>query len=98
MRPSFFVLGFVLALAAPPTAAQGVAPEADRILARMSDHLAEPSAFAVTAEAATDVVLEDGRKLQLTATGRRGSTAHGASASSIRDRSVRSRWSSTARR
>ena len=45
-------------------------PKADSVLSQMTDHLAKLGAFAVTADAATDVLLRDGRKIQLTATGR----------------------------
>ncbi|HEX6015320.1 MAG TPA: DUF2092 domain-containing protein [Geminicoccaceae bacterium] len=53
-----------------PASGADIEPEADRILRQMTDHLAGLKTFAVTADAATEVLLRDGRKIQLTATGR----------------------------
>lgn len=61
----------VLPLCALVTAAsaQEVEPKADEVLHAMSDYLAGLSTFSVTADAATDVLLRNGAKMQLTATG-----------------------------
>ena len=49
--------------------AQEVEPKADEVLHAMSDYLAGLITFIVTADAATDVLLRNGAKMQLTATG-----------------------------
>lgn len=49
--------------------AQDIDPKADEVLRAMSDYLSGLDSFSVTADAATDILLRDGSKLQLTATG-----------------------------
>jgi hypothetical protein len=44
-------------------------PDADTILRQMSDHLAGLKSFSVTTEVSTDVLLRNGQKVQLVATG-----------------------------
>ena len=62
----------VLALAlawlfpATPVLAQKIEPEADAVLRSMSDHLASLSAFRINLSATTEILLLDGRKIQLT--------------------------------
>jgi hypothetical protein len=45
--------------------AEGIDPEADRILKSMSSYLAATGAFSMNAEVALEVVMRDGQKLQL---------------------------------
>jgi hypothetical protein len=51
--------------ATPATSAEGIDPEADRILQSMSSYLAATKAFSLNAEVALEIVRKDGQKLQL---------------------------------
>lgn len=57
---------------AMPAIAQEAAvdPQADAVLRAMSDYMAGQRAFGLVADASTEVLLQDGRKVQLTATSR----------------------------
>ena len=55
-------------LAAAPAAAADVDPDADAVLRDMCAALSAMTAFTVTSDAATEVLLRDGRKLHLLAT------------------------------
>lgn len=62
-------LPLILALcAAAPATAADIDPEAETVLRAMSDYLAEQRTFRLVADASTEILLEDGRKIQLTAT------------------------------
>ena len=52
-----------------PAASADVAPEADAVLRAMSEYLSGLTSFRVASEASTEILLRDGRKIQLTATG-----------------------------
>jgi hypothetical protein len=55
----------VLGIAASPVSgAEGIDPEADRILKSMSSYLTATKAFTLDAEVALEVMMKDGRKLQ----------------------------------
>jgi hypothetical protein len=56
------------ALVAAPVGAAGIDPDADAVLREACAALAGLAAFTVTADASTDMILRDGRKLQLVAT------------------------------
>jgi hypothetical protein len=58
-----------LACAAPPVRAAEIDPDADAILRQMSDHLAGLKAFSVTTDVSTELILRNGQKIQLTASG-----------------------------
>jgi hypothetical protein len=58
-----------LACAVLPVRAAEIDPDADRILRQMSDHLAGLGAFSVTTEVSTDLILRNGQKVQLAASG-----------------------------
>lgn len=47
---------------------QQIDPQADAVLRAMSDYLSAQQKFSLTADASTELVLQDGRKVQLTAT------------------------------
>jgi hypothetical protein len=51
--------------AAPAMSAEGIDPDADRILKSMSSYLATTKAFSMNAEVALEVVMRNGQKLQL---------------------------------
>jgi hypothetical protein len=51
--------------ASPAMSAEGIDPEADRILTSMSTYLAATEAFSIDAEVALEIVKKDGQKLQL---------------------------------
>lgn len=51
--------------ATPAMSAEGIDPEADRILKSMSSYLAATGAFSINAEVALEVVTRTGQKLQL---------------------------------
>jgi hypothetical protein len=56
-------------LACPAWAAEAeVEPQADAVLRAMSDYLANQRIFSFSTDSSTDVVLSDGRKIELTAT------------------------------
>lgn len=57
------MLGIVAA--APAPGADGIDPEADRILKSMSSYLATTKAFSMNAEVALEIVTRNGQKLQL---------------------------------
>jgi hypothetical protein len=52
-------------LGAPATGAEGMDPEADKILKSMSSYLTTAKAFSMNADVALEVVLQNGQKLQL---------------------------------
>jgi len=52
-------------VATPASSADGIDPDADRILKSMSTYLAGTKAFSVNAEVALEIVMRDGQKLQL---------------------------------
>ncbi len=60
---------FVLASSTAPVRAAEIDPDADRILRQMSDHLAGLEAFSVDTDASTEVMLRNGQKVQLNASG-----------------------------
>lgn len=59
----------VLACAGLPARAAEIDPEADRILRQMSDYLAGLPAFSITSDASTEIILRNGQKVQLNASG-----------------------------
>lgn len=62
-------LPLILALCATsPATAADIDPEAETVLRAMSDYLAQQRTFRLVADASTEILLEDGRKIQLTAT------------------------------
>jgi hypothetical protein len=58
----------LLCFVAPAPAAE-IDPDADQILHQMSDYLAGLGAFSVTTDVSTEVVLRNGQKIQLSASG-----------------------------
>lgn len=65
------IMTAVLAIAfgATSTRAAEIDPAADKILRQMSDYLTGLQAFSVTTEVSTDVILRNGQKVQLVASG-----------------------------
>lgn len=64
----WLALGIALSMSLisnPVMSADGIDPEADKILKSMSSYLAEAKAFSVNADIALDVVTDNGQKLQL---------------------------------
>ena len=64
----WLVLGIALSISltdGPVMSADGIDPEADKILKSMSSYLAETKAFSVNADIDFEVVTKDGQKLQL---------------------------------
>jgi hypothetical protein len=57
------------ALASGSVQADGIDPDADATLRGMCAALAAQTAFSVVSDAATEVILRDGRKVQLAASG-----------------------------
>jgi hypothetical protein len=66
-RSAMFAVAASFLLAAPAFGAE-VDPKADSILRVMSNYLGEQQAFSLTADSSTELLLRDGRKVQLTAT------------------------------
>lgn len=62
------IFGLAAALLAAPVMAQDVDPKADEVLRAMSAYMAGLQTFSVTADSSTEIMLADGRKIQLTAT------------------------------
>jgi hypothetical protein len=62
-------MALVLACAVAPARAAEIDPDADQILRQMSDYLTGLGAFSVTTDASTEVVLRNGQKVQLNASG-----------------------------
>jgi hypothetical protein len=67
--PVAVVTASAASLAAPPLAAQEIEARAEEILRAMADYLAGLESFSVTADASTEILMRNGAKLQLTATG-----------------------------
>lgn len=59
----------VLACGLIPSRAAEIDPEADRILRQMSDHLTGLQTFSVETDASTEIVLQNGQKVQMNASG-----------------------------
>jgi hypothetical protein len=59
----------LLLLGTVPTLAAEIEPDAERILRQMSDHLAGLKSFSLVSDASTEIVLRNGQKVQLTASG-----------------------------
>ena len=68
-RVSIALVAVALACTAPPVRAAEIDPDADAILRQMSDHLAGLKAFSVTTVVSTELILRNGQKIQLTASG-----------------------------
>ena len=68
-RVPIALVAVALACTAPPVRAAEIDPDADAILRQMSDHLAGLKAFSVTTDVSTEVILRNGQKIQLTASG-----------------------------
>jgi|GEM_PF-2003691 len=68
-QPVVAVTLIAASMTASTASAQDIDPGADDILRAMSDYLAGPGSFSVTADASTDILMRDGAKGQLTATG-----------------------------
>lgn len=62
------ILGVAAAFLAAPALAQDIDPKADEVLRAMSSYMAGLQTFSVTADSSTEIMLADGRKIQLTAT------------------------------
>lgn len=62
-------LAFCAALVSGLAHAEGIDPDADAALRGMCDALAVQTAFSVVSDASTEVILRDGRKVQLVASG-----------------------------
>jgi hypothetical protein len=67
--PAIMLAGGAVCAMASFASAQDIDPKADEILRAMSDYLAGLDAFRVTADASTEILMQNGAKLQLTATG-----------------------------
>ena len=70
VRRAFLTAGLILVIGlatGPATAAEGIDPEADKILRSMSSYLGGLSALSVNADIDNEIVSLDGQKLQLSA-------------------------------
>jgi hypothetical protein len=63
------VLAVLCGLAVSPAGAQQIEPEADRVLRSMSDYVAGLKAFTVKYDADTEIIDNEGQKLQYSASG-----------------------------
>jgi hypothetical protein len=62
-------VALVLAFAIAPARAAEIDPDADRILRQMSEYLAGLASFSVATDASTEIILRNGQKVQLNASG-----------------------------
>jgi hypothetical protein len=67
--PVVMVTAVAASLTPPIAMAQEIDPRADEVLRAMSDYLAGLQTFSVTADASTEILMRNGAKMQLTATG-----------------------------
>jgi hypothetical protein len=69
LRLPAFSAATLLLLGSVPTLAAEIEPDAERILRQMTDHLAGLKSFSLVSDASTEIVLRNGQKVQLTASG-----------------------------